>query len=740
MNHALKKAVQDGDITKFNIIFTNKDLNKLTLIQSITLNDLEQLKHNEANPRWENAGTGGGTTLPPSNDRYIYQWSDDGKYIVRYECRPQPGTYDKMLNLIIQKRVTLGLSPNLEQSRYKTPSPNDVTELYQTCKKGDFIRAKEIIETKSVDPNIIISNFMSSEEGPMLKFAAESGNLDLVKYLCEDHHVDIEAKGILPGMQDTALSQACTKGHYEIAVYLLSQGANPNSKITYGSVLANAIYSKNLQLVQLLVANGAEIKAKEIDNALEKGVFEISEFLLDKSTNLQNSYIAPFVQVAAKGGCVKTLQLLTGKYKMDLFATKSHIEQNKPQGHGILSSAAKGGSVTMMKFLVEECELDVVSMVKIENEKEINYQYNANDTILGNALKSNSLLLVRYLFCELNLLPPNKAIKYLKEQLNCYLEVEVIAYLESYLTDAPDIKSLLLKVALDGLDSLDLPQLLVLFQSNLPSKVGSALSVQIKEKILAVSQFDVLVQQYPPKVAQDLLLYFSSSSNNINWLPQMNVLLNSGVAINFTNESQENLLHVTIAARSFSPIVTSLIEHGVSADHPNHKGVTAINILGGMLDIEVKQIAEVVALSAEYTNSLKQSVKVERDKSLRVILSYSKGAIGKATVNELIESALNVRGKLKELLCYVSEPIYNEMKSLLTGPDFVSSYKEKNQIIIDSLKESKIFREKITISSSNDIPQAQNLAHHLRYLGFFPPNLDGDQPREAERVFVLGNN
>lgn len=192
----------------------------------------------------------------------------------------------------------------------------DVSALYDACEGGKYHTAVELIESEQLAPNVMFQFLM--DNGPLLKFAAGSGNLKLVQYLHEVHHVSIESKGEYAGSHDTALSRACRKGHLEVAIYLMSKGANPNSPISYSSVLAEAIKSKKLVLVQELVSRGAKIDSLAISCALEEGVYDISQFLLQKNTGVDLSVgyaLNSFIRPAVLGGCVRTLKMLIDTYK-----------------------------------------------------------------------------------------------------------------------------------------------------------------------------------------------------------------------------------------------------------------------------------------------------------------------------------------------------------------------------------------------------------------------------------------
>lgn len=535
------------------------------------------------------------------------------------------------------------------------------------------------------------------DDGPVLKFAAESGCLELVKYLYEVHHVNIEATGQLRGTQDTALSRACGKGHLDVAIYLISNGANPNRQISYGSVLGEAIRSRKLELVQELVRRGAKIDSWAIHYTLESGVYEISQFLLENNTDvvLSKGHINPFVQTAAKGGCVRTLKMLTDVYKLNLLEVGSISYRDRPQGYGIVQAAAESGSTDMVRYLAHECAIDIKSMVQTENTNKYAYQYRAYDTILGKAFGSKNLSLVKYLFEELELVPPQTALEDLKKEQAQFAGIDVNAYLESYLVQSAQEKQLLLQLSTRGLDGLNLPQLLVLYNLGLPRRGNSSsykdeISAHINKKAPTVEEVSQLLNQNPRSFSIDLLCYFANSSSDHDFTPQIDTILrHDSSLINSANSRGNSPLHLTIAAKGYSATVNWLIQRGANPDLPNQEGSTAINMLGRMLGVGNQAIIDTLKVSSDYTNSLKQAVRDEHDRSLPFILKYSKGAIGSATARELLNNAIKTRGKLLELLRYVSDPIFNEMKVLLTNSDFMSSYTNEQGHISRTLVEAE---------------------------------------------------
>lgn len=647
-------------------------------------------------------------TVPQIDDKHSEK-SDDGESARKLEAVAQALEYAKSIHPLSYRprELLTGMT--------KYPNREHASAFYMACKKGDFNAAIELIEMKQVDPSTVLTPSMtvllpSMDEGPGLKFAAESGNLKLVRYLCETHHVDIEAKGSMAGTQDTALSRACKMGHLEVAIYLMSQGANPNSILSFGSVLVEAIHSKKLALVQELVRHGAKIDSWAIHYALEEGVYEITQFLLNNNTevNLSKGHIDPFVQTAAKGGCIKTLEMLLTTYHLELFETGSILYRDKLQGYGIIISAAESGNVDMVRYLVQEYHIDIRSMAGAENSDKYAYQYNAVRSILGKAIRSKSLPLIRYLFEELELAPPQTALYSLKAEEANFSGIEINAYLDSYLTESVDEKKILLQLATQGLSGLSLPQLLILHNSRLPTKGKCSnhnhdISAQINKTGPTAEEISHLLSQYPRVICIDLLCYFSNNASEQDPTQQIDAILREDASlINTANSRGDTPLHLAIAAKGYSIMVKHILQRGANPDVPNKEGRTAINMLGRMWGIDSQALVETLNAAADYTNSLKNSVKDIHDRSLTLILKHSNGAIGYATEHELLASATNTGGKLLELLRYVSAPIFNKMQLILSDVNFISSYPDAQEHISRTLDKAKKLRATNTDTFDQD--------------------------------------
>lgn len=96
-------------------------------------------------------------------------------------------------------------------------------------------------------------------------------NLEVVELLL-DHGADINAK-LSGSAHENALSAAMDPERIDIAKLLLKRGADVNVEGTcYGSVLQNAIYRNNIEMVKILVSDkgvDVNVKAGPIGNALD---------------------------------------------------------------------------------------------------------------------------------------------------------------------------------------------------------------------------------------------------------------------------------------------------------------------------------------------------------------------------------------------------------------------------------------------------------------------------------------
>ena len=108
-------------------------------------------------------------------------------------------------------------------------------------------------------------NFMSPEEIQDLFFEEcekRTPDLELIKVILDNGLVDVNAKWD----GKTPLHVAVRGGNIALAEYLISAGADVNTKNRYGdSPLHEAVERNNIDLVEYLISAGADVNAKNKD-------------------------------------------------------------------------------------------------------------------------------------------------------------------------------------------------------------------------------------------------------------------------------------------------------------------------------------------------------------------------------------------------------------------------------------------------------------------------------------------
>jgi uncharacterized protein len=99
------------------------------------------------------------------------------------------------------------------------------------------------------------------------------GFRDIVERLVSKHPEDVKARG---GYRSTPLHAAVDKGHLEVALFLLQQGADVNARDTEGSTpLHLAVWHGDIKAMRLLIDYGADPNAKNKDRVTPSFVFDV---------------------------------------------------------------------------------------------------------------------------------------------------------------------------------------------------------------------------------------------------------------------------------------------------------------------------------------------------------------------------------------------------------------------------------------------------------------------------------
>ncbi len=164
-------------------------------------------------------------------------------------------------------------SPDQITAFAKAAKFNDVSEVRTLLKQGVSPNATDsagnpmlilaikdksngVIELLLSDKRTDVDLSNKSGETPLM-IAAIEGDLPLVKTLVTKNKAMVDHIGWTP------LHYACTKGHLDVAQFLIANGAMVDSRSLNGTTpLMMAVQSGNEQLVKLLLDKGADLELK----------------------------------------------------------------------------------------------------------------------------------------------------------------------------------------------------------------------------------------------------------------------------------------------------------------------------------------------------------------------------------------------------------------------------------------------------------------------------------------------
>lgn len=181
--------------------------------------------------------------------------------------------------------------------------------------------------------------------------AADSGNLGEVQRLINSNRTlldSVNKNGYTP------LLFAAAKGNEEIALYLVTEGANLDIKDKRGYTALHFAADKNqLELARLLLQKGAKADAvtsyqtTPLFNAIEKKNTEVAKLLVEyhADVNFKSPVFGCPIHRVVYSGSPELLDLL--------IASKANIEATDPGGKSPLNLAAMLGKIEAAKTLIE---------------------------------------------------------------------------------------------------------------------------------------------------------------------------------------------------------------------------------------------------------------------------------------------------------------------------------------------------------------------------------------------------
>lgn len=188
---------------------------------------------------------------------------------------------------------------------------NNVEAIQLYCNKGHSVHVQneddEYAFTFAVEQGAFDVAFFLLEKGAEidhenmngetpLYLAAKQGNTDLVLLLLEKG-VDVNAKN---EFGETALSIASSKGHLEIVKALLSHGAEINVRETLANdctPLINAVYNKHYEVAKYLLGEGASgsIRTKNNMSAIEY-MLQITSYNEEETLACKEQFLDLFIR------------------------------------------------------------------------------------------------------------------------------------------------------------------------------------------------------------------------------------------------------------------------------------------------------------------------------------------------------------------------------------------------------------------------------------------------------------
>jgi ankyrin repeat protein len=160
----------------------------------------------------------------------------------------------------------------------------------------DFTKAAkfdDLSEVKSLVAAGVNPNAVDSKGDPMLLIAVREKSMKVTEFLLKDKRIDVDLSnqsgetplmmasidGDLPVVKMlvlqnkakvdhigwTPLHYACTKGHLEVAQFLIANGANVNAQSPNGTTpLMMAALDGNEELIKYLLDNGADMRMRNV--------------------------------------------------------------------------------------------------------------------------------------------------------------------------------------------------------------------------------------------------------------------------------------------------------------------------------------------------------------------------------------------------------------------------------------------------------------------------------------------
>jgi ankyrin repeat protein len=308
----------------------------------------------------------------------------------------------------------------------------DVCDWLLTHYKCEEICASSAIEYHNINVFmfLILNGIGSNDIGGCLIEASSNGHLEVVKYLYEECHANVEAKN---NKGYTPIIYASQNGHLDIVKYLYEEcNANVEAKDNYGNTpIMFASKNGHLEVVKYLYEEyHANVEAMNdygktpIMFASENGQLDVVKYLYEEchaNVEAENNYGVTPIIYASENGHLEVVKYLYEE-------CHANVEAKNKDGDTPITYASINGHLEVVKYLYEECNANV--------EAKDDY----GDTPIIYASEYGHLEVVKYLHeeCHANVEAKNKneetpiiiasekghleVVKYLHEE--CHANVE----------------------------------------------------------------------------------------------------------------------------------------------------------------------------------------------------------------------------------------------------------------------------------------------------------------------------
>ena len=234
--------------------------------------------------------------------------------------KPQPLTFDEIVS-IIQSGDSQKLKEIIESGKVKDINmigASTETLLMVACKSGFVECARVLIDNHA---NI---NYIANVVGSVLRSACLSGNMDMVRFLIEQGVV-INDQVIFCLLREREI--VCK---VEVATTLIGYIQNVNYVYEHQSMLYQACYSGEVNVVRMLLERGARLDDHHCDplvGACSLGRLDIVKLLLSWSTNngrISVERLEDALEIASRLGFIEVVRCLV-EYGTDASALNSSL-------------------------------------------------------------------------------------------------------------------------------------------------------------------------------------------------------------------------------------------------------------------------------------------------------------------------------------------------------------------------------------------------------------------------------